>query len=413
MVCRFCGNVLPDRALSCNACGKSRKSATSANVFYCVIGALFLLGGFLPFLIPDHFVAYQAYLSNVIYVRGGTAVAAYSCFSKFSNFLTPLFSFPSSFLAVYVGILLLRREAFPKLPFIAFVIVNSLWACCSAVTNLLIYTAPKLVLSLYITDDSVIGTGEKLVRTIPEFLYYYQQAAIFRTILALFLTLLGIGAILLSALCLHRFGKKKEKTPTTGGVLMLCTLPIASLMGSILTPYACGWWWGFHTLEAYTAAQTAFSQYILPCASIILLLILILSVLLKRVWRWVLVLPVTGHLMLLGLIPLLFAKFFLHGFAGLSSFSLAVVNFRYMAAVCTVALIGLYYWLSAVSKGRMPLWLQIVWPLCLPPVYICTEVVTKVFFGWIPTFSWGTVLTALLSILFSLTIRKRRSPDRI
>ena len=107
MYCPFCRTEINNQSKFCGACGKAQIStnivATSIwPKFFCyIIGALFIIGGILPYLLQGDLEEYNAYISS-LYVQSTlpAEISAISCFRQFSSFLSPLFYFSSSIITI-------------------------------------------------------------------------------------------------------------------------------------------------------------------------------------------------------------------------------------------------------------------------------------------------------------------------
>ena len=251
MYCRFCGTEISDQSRFCVSCGKPQdfieKPAVRIwpTVLCYIIGALFVIGGVLPYLLQGDFAEYNAYLSSH-YIEGfsATVTAAVSCFRQFSSFLSPIFYFSSSILAVYIGLLIFKKESKITLPVVACVIVHAVSILFSGIINLLIYTAPGYVLSLYTTDATVIAVGEELIHTAPDLLYYYQDNAICRLIISIILIGLAVVFLLIKKRHMNSETNDNKNTASVGNLIMILAVSLLSVVSTILSTYLAGYFYG-------------------------------------------------------------------------------------------------------------------------------------------------------------------------
>ena len=147
MYCRFCGTEISNQSRFCSSCGKpqdlTKRPAENIwpTVLCYIIGILFIIGGVLPYLLQRDLAEYNVYIS-LLHTKysSPTEIAAISCFTQFSSFLSPLFYFSSSVLAIYIGLLILKKESkltvstyFSGVCICCCSVAKSFWTLCDSV----------------------------------------------------------------------------------------------------------------------------------------------------------------------------------------------------------------------------------------------------------------------------------------
>lgn len=410
MFCRFCGKEIKDQAKFCGFCGNSQElpkepaAKNPSNILNYVFGFLFILGGILPYLLPGDYEAYNYYISSLA-SRSDVTYAAAVCFQKFYNFLAPLFCFSSSALSVYVGLQLIKRDQNLKLPLVFCFIVHILSVIFTGVVNLLVYFAPRFAVSLFTPNPSVLEAAEELIRSEPDLLSYYQDQAFRRLIISIVLIVLAL--IFLSSK--KRSVVKDEKKPSCiGGILMILSLALLSVIGSPLSAAFMSIR-GASPLAAYSAATQSISLTISPAVLYIFMVLMAIGVFFTRTKRWILTLSTAGAIGLLTLLVCLFAKSLIGDDLPASMFAMTLRYFRGFLINSAAILIAMFCWFNALSRNRIPKWLQIALPVSVPILYVFGSPFAKESLYYHFGISFIVLFISLLTILLSLLVRSKES----
>ena len=411
MFCRFCGKEIKDQAKFCGFCGNSQElpkepaAKKPINILNCVFGLLFILGGILPYLLPGDYEAYNYYISSLA-SRSDVTYAAAVCFQKFYNFLAPLFYFSSSALSVYVGLQLIKRDQNLKLPLVFCFIVHILSVIFTGVVNLLVYFAPRFAVSLFTPNPSVLEAAEELIRSEPDLLSYYQDQAFRRLIISIVLIVLAL--IFLSSK--KRSAVKDEKKPSCiGGILMILSLALLSVIGNPLSALSMSIRGSSHLLS-YSAAGQSMSLTISPAALYIFMVLMAIGVFFTRTKRWILTLSTAGAIGLLTLLVCLFARLLIEeDDLPASLFALTLSFFRGFTINSAAILIAMFCWFNALSRNRIPKWLQIALPVSVPILYVFGSPFAKESLYYQFGISFIVLFISLLTILLSLLVRSKES----
>lgn len=416
MYCRFCGTEINNQSRFCSSCGKPQDSSkkSAANIwptFLCyIIGCLFIIGGVLPYLLQGDLAEYNAYIS-LLYTKysSPTAISAIFCFTQFSSFLSPLFYFSSSILAIYIGLLLLKKESKPAVPAIACAVVHIVSIIYSGVINLLIYGAPKFVLSLYTSEVSIITAGEDIINAEPDMLYYYQDNAICRLIISVILIALAVIFLFIKKRYMNTATNDNTNTSSVGGVIMILSISVLSVVSTVLSTFIAEYCYGNYAVEANSVANFSFDLNISFAVILMFIIIISIVVLFTRIKRWILAIPTISIIAIFGFVPLLFSNILLKDLdTPAEVFAIASSNFRGLIISSIVILIAMFYWFSTVSRNKISTWLQIILPLSLPFIYVVIEVITNTILHLNLGISLGMIVVALTTIIVSLVVSSNK-----
>ena len=412
MYCHFCGAEISNQSKFCSICGKSQATVTKSErniwptVLCYIIGVVFVMGGVLPYLLQGDWAEYNAYISS-LYTKysSPTEISAISCFSHFSSILSPLFYFSSSVLAIYIGLLILKKEAKSTVPTIACTIVHILSIIYSGVINLLIYATPGFVLSLYTSEAAVITAGENIINSEPEMLYYYQDNAVYRLIISGILIAFAVIFLFIKKRYMNTATNDNAKTSSIGSVLMILSVSVLSVISNVLSTTLAGICHGNYGVAANSVATLSFDLNISFAVILMFIIIISIAVLFTRIKRWILAIPTISIIAILGFVAFLFSNMLIKDLnTSAEVFAIATNNFRGLIISSAVILIAMFYWFSSVSRNKIPMWLQIVLPLSLPIIYVVIEVITNTILHLNLGISCGLVGIALITVIVSLLV---------
>lgn len=406
MYCRFCGKEIKDQAKFCGFCGnpqelpKEPAVKNRPNILGCVFGLLFILGGILPYLLRGDYEAYNFYISSLA-SRSDVTYAAFVGLRNFYNLLLPLFSFASSALSVYAGLLLIKGEPHIKRPLVFCFIVHILSVVYTGVVNLLVYCAPRFVVSLFSPNPSVLEAAEELIHSEPELLSYYQDQAFRRLIISIVLIVL---ALVFLSNKKRSAAKDEKKSACLGGILMILSLALLSVIGSFVSSFSASAY-GSAALSAYSMAAQAFSMKISPVVIYLFLALMALGVFFTRGKRWILMLPTIGVIALSALGVCLFSKVLLRDFyISEEIFSMTLSFFRGFVINNAAVLIAIFCWFNTLARNRIPKWLQIALPVSVPIICIAVQLLMGALLHLRTGISFGVLFVSFLTILLSLLV---------
>lgn len=419
MYCRFCGTEISNQSRFCSSCGKpqdNKKSAANiwSTVLCYIIGGLFVIGGVFPYLLQGGLAEYNAYIS-LLYTKypSPNTISAISCFTQFSSFLSPLFYFSSSVLAIYIGLLILKKESKLTAQVIVCAIVHIVSIIYSGVINLLVYSAPQFVLSFYTNEESIITAGVDIINSEPDMLYYYQDNAICRLI---------ISAILIALTVIFLFIKKRymntatndnanTNTSSIGNVIMILSISVLSVVSTVLSAFLARYY-GDYAVAANSVANVYFGLKINFAVIFMFIIIISIAVLFTRIKRRILDIPTISIIAILGFVTLLFSNALIKDLdTPAEVFAIATNNFRGLIISSAVILIATFCWFSSVSRNKIPMWLQIVLPLSLPIIYVVIEVISNTIWHLNLSISCGSVGITLITVIVSLLVCPNKSSN--
>ncbi len=412
MYCRFCGAEISNQSRFCSSCGKSQDLTKRPveniwpTVLCYIIGVFFLIGGVLPYLLQGDLAEHKAYMSS-LYTKYSSPIeiSAISCFTQFSSFLSPLFYFSSSVLAIYIGLLILKKESKPTAPAIACAIVHIVSIIYSGVINLLIYGAPKFVLSLYTSEASIITAGEDIINFEPDMLYYYQDNAICRLIVSVILIALVVVFLFIKKRYMNTTTNDNTNASSIGNVIMILSISVLSVVSTVLSTSLVGYYYGIYAVAANSVAKQVFNLNLSSVVVFAFVIIIGIAVFFTRIKRWILAIPTISIVAILGLVASLFSNVLLRDMeTPAEMLAMALINFRGLIISSAVILIAMFYWFSSVSRNKIPMWLQIVLPLSLPIIYVVIEVITNTILHLNLGISCGLVGIALITVIVSLLV---------
>lgn len=412
MYCRFCGTEINEQANFCRICGKqqnaTKKASTGSAGLYYIIGVLFILGGILPYLLQGDQSAYSAFLSSVYSKYSVDTISACSFLTHFASFLSPLFYFSSSLIAFYTGLVFIKKEAKPIVPVIicaASHILSILYFC---VINLMLSVFPGTVISWFDKNPSTIAAGEELLKNEPDLLYFYQDIGLCRMIVSAVLIALAVTFIILHKQQKAAVPAQSRKIFSAGSIVMVLSVSLLSVVGSALTIFLTNRYIGNLAVAANSVATGAFHQNIRAIVIFAFIFIIGIAVIFSQAKRWLVAIPTVGIVAALGLVALLLCNVFIEDMNPPAElFSMAAHRFAGFIISAVFILIALFFWFSSVSGSKMPLWLQVVFPLSLPVIYSITEVFFVAVLHFNSGISFGIICISVITIVMSLFIRKK------
>lgn len=417
MYCRFCGTEISNQSRFCSSCEKPQDlpEKTAANIWPMVlcyiIGFLFIIGGILPYLLQENLEEYYYHLSLLYakYNYAPTAISAISCFTKFSSFLSPLFNFSSSVLAIYIGLLLIKKNQKSAVPVIVCSVVHILSIIYSGVINLLIYCAPTFVLSLYTNEESIISTGAHIINSEPDMLYYYQDNAICRLIISVIVIALAIVFHFIKKRYMNTATNDNTNISSIGGIIMIMSISVLSVVSTVLSAYLV------ERYESYVAANSvanlSFDLNIRFAVIFMFIIVIGIAVLFTRIKQWILALPTISIITILGVVAFIFSNMNML-IKDLDNpeeiFEIASKNFIGLIISSAFILIAMFYWFSSISRNKIPMWLQIALPISLPIIYIGIEIISNITLHLNSGISSGMIVVALTTIIVSLVVSSNK-----
>lgn len=415
MFCRFCGNTLKDQSRFCNQCGKttdSRETPVRQDKPYTVLyilGALLILAGILPYLVRGSAEAYNTYIANVVYRQGPRMTSAFSLLRAAIGQYANVLDFLSSMLAVLLGCLILKKASKLTFPLIACLVAYG----AAMIFDLIVCCCP----SVFLSDDrgiELMEAGKELLASNPNLLYWHQDNALCRLVVSF-----GVIGLAIAAVCVHKGYQTNErqkwvKIPSVGSVLMILCAAGLSVVENLRTEALID----SYTFVGYIAAGSAFNKV---CPTLLLVVvfaaILGITTIRFRKNRWVSPVAIGGMFSLLFLFVLVFGRQILMGmFVDADWLSIAVSALPGKALNCSLIFIAMFFWFDAVSRNYIPMWLQILWPLLLPVVYLLMDVIVQFgIFHMHDLVSFGAVTVSLITILLSKLpyAQKKRAEEAV
>ncbi len=414
MYCHHCGNNVPAGAAFCGFCGRPQntKAEGAKNILFYVFGAVFLLGGLLPYLIRGDSWAYGEYIIYVYkeYDYSQKAMAAISALSSFVATFASLFFFASSALAFYAGLLLVKKERRYTTPVLLCAVLHGLSSLTTCIAYFLIHQFPQFVLSLYNADPEVISLGAAIMKARPTLLYPYQQQALLRLGISLVLVALSIVMVVCRKKWVSPLPADSRKPSTLGNPLMLLGIAALSVLQLPLTNIKSQYF-GNMSLAADSTANAVFGLNFSLLFLLAFFAVIAVAVIFPRTKRWIPAIPVVGGTLLLGAMALLLSPGLMEENTGPAELlALSLASLRGHIVSCTLILLAVFFWFQAVARNQLPTWLQILLPVAFPIVYAVTAIITNVvFYARLPL---GIFLPCLVTTLLSLLVRTRQpKPD--
>ena len=409
MRCNSCKKELPEDSKFCIYCGSTLeipKPPRQKSVFSVILGIVFILVGFLPYILRWDAGASQSLLAMFASQYGLNEFVVLNALQNFAQFLSPYLYFPASILMVYSGLLLVKKEKHSGL-MVFTMVMQVLSALYAAVVKVVLAFFPRVAISLFARGDGFAIAGEEFLQSQPGLVAHIQGGTTPHLILALACVVLVIVG--LAAVKQNRREVGMEMMPTAGNVLMIFMLPVLTACSALATVLIAQRFGNMAT-AAFSAAKANFNMHAAMPYLLFVFLFLAVSVLFNKTKRWILVLPALGTVIALCALAFLTAK---PSMAKLgTSQDLMMYGIRYYRSMILnngLFLIGLFFWFGSVSRDRTPKWLQIVLPLMIPFMYIVTGVLLVAGFQLTWGYSAGLILPSFLVILLSLVVRRRAS----
>lgn len=417
MFCRFCGKELDNRAKFCSACGRPQSFVGSiktdklpTTVWYAV-AILFILSGILPYLLQDDYNQYFRFLLSTGYSSEMHAVVL--AFGNFSSMFSFLFYFPSSFLTIFLGLLMLKKESNLNFPLMVCGVAHVVSAVYSIVLNLIIYCFPEFVISLFVNDSDAIEMGKEILKTEPKILYYYQNDALRRMVISVIFISLAILVVYLRRQYADETTDENNKTASVGSVAMIISISFLPILFSKVVVLFKYYFFGIMSDYINNQARACYNQNINHgIATLVFALVICVAVLFTRIKWTTLSVCITGVFLIIGVLLLLFSNYCVRDGEYFKEFlPLIVKRYRNIIIGETLFYIAMFFWFCAVSRNKIPRWLQIVLPILIPVVYVGIELLTTAHIRVGAVFFWGIIGIDAVIILLSLAaiIRNRGS----
>ncbi len=405
MYCRFCGCETADDSSFCSSCGQTLNASQKNRlveqnkIFYYIFGALFILGGILPYLLMENEAAYSRYLSSVFAQYGDLTLVAVSCFTQFGTLLTPLFRFSACLFSVYLGVLLIKKEFNPTVPLKAFLLLHILTFVGHVIVYQMIHLFPKTVLSFYVHDRDIIDVGVKLIKTEPNLLSFYHDTWKRQCIISIVLVLLACVFGWIHKRNTHNLTDNRNKPAIAGILSMVLAIPVLPVV-STLFPSTSGY--SSNVIAAHAIALHTFKESISAVVLFAFVAIVGVVFFFNNTKRWILAVPIIGLIVVFGFLGIAFSPGLITDIGVPEEVMPIAKHMLNGAIIASVAiLIAVFFWFRAVSKNEIPTWLQIALPASIPLLYIGIEK-TAVSFRADPGYSVGLLSVAFITILVSL-----------
>ncbi len=416
MYCPFCGKELSGEYKFCYFCGgrltepEKPKPNTKMKAICWAFGALLILCGIMPYVMQESLADYNSYLSR-FYAKlpGEDAVAAVSALVQFANLPSNLFYFSSSMLAVFAGLLLLRRELKATIALIACAAFNLLSIVSTFFTNILVCYAPGAVISIYANDNDIIEAGIELIKDDIRFLSYSQDLAFKRIFLSIVAIAISLLFVLLKRKLTDANALQENNISAAGGALMILALSSLSFLRSNVSFVLISKFFGLQATIVSSLSHSTFSQYFLPVCIYAAFFILAVAVLSGKIPAWIVAVPTSFLIILLGGVGFLAAKpILVEADTYDYIFSYVLNNLRSITICAALILIAFTLWMCAISRGKLPLGLQIALPVAIPIVYIILEFFFKIILIWNMRIPFSVIVIALAISLISAFVDCRK-----
>lgn len=416
MYCPFCGNKLDGEHKFCYYCGgrliepEKPKPNTKMKAICWAFGALLILCGIMPYVMQGSLADYNSYLSR-FYAKlpGADAVAAVSALMQFAGLPSVLFYFSSSMLAVFAGLMLLRRELKATLALIACAAFNLLSIISTFLTNILVCYAPGAIISIYANDDDIIEAGIGLVESDLRFLSYYQDMAFKRIFLSIVAIAISLLFVLLKRKLTDANALQENNISATGGALMILSLSSLSFLRSNVSFLLISKFFGQQATTISSLSHSIFNQYYLDVCIFAAFAVLAIAVLSGKIPAWIVAVPTSFLTLLLGGVGFLAAKPILVEQQFDDSLIMYVLNnLRSITVGAAMILIAFALWMCAISRGKLPIGLQIALPVAIPIVYIILEFFFKALLMWNKRIPFSVIIIALAISLISSIVDCRK-----
>lgn len=420
MYCNFCGAELENGSKFCRLCGKpqinesndskiiEKNGIPSARLY--LIGAVFILAGLLPYLFAGDTASYNNYLQTVYSNYNAFVVSTFISFS--SSYFARFFYLSSSLISVYTGFLILKKKDVPKASVIVSIITHTVSVLYIAVSNFMIYCLPKTVSSLYTNESYLINQGEMLMRSEPDLLSLSRNASVLRAVTSLMVIALSAVLLVMKKRFPKNENEKSVKISSAGGIAMIFSIALIYFAHSILgnlTAYV----FGDYAMASKMSADNAFSACFGLPSLLILVVIIGIAVIFTRAKRWIIALPVTAVIALFAAAGYVLSyQILVEFYIPTVLFEMTIHSIRGLVVSCALILVSVFFWFGAVSKNRIPTWLQIVVPLIFSIIYFISEFAAVMVLNMNTGISLGAIVFSAAVTAVSVFVRSsKKSAD--
>jgi len=414
MYCHFCGNAITDDGKFCGYCGKQIKSFSpsllnSSGLIFYILGAVFILSGIIPYFLKPDLTHLLPIWFNKFGISGYTAIAY---FKNFTSLCTSASYTVSSAFALYTGFLLLKREVNPKGCFIACTIVHSLSVINSFIANILVFSLPKFVLSLFVSDNSIISEGLKIIEKHPSVFSSYQFEALGRLIISAIIISLSLVFLCSKKQCFKPLNIKNTPFPI-GGFLMLYVIPVISLARDLYSSLLYRYFIGPDEIAGAGSANSIFSYYFNEICICLFWAIIAIMVFFNKSKKSVILIPTICITTLLVIIALLLSgKLLMENNTPAHIYMLAKEYLISDIIDHTVFLLSLIFWFYYISRNKMPKWFQITLPITIPFIYVILDFIFIVLLHSLSHDWCVQTIVSLIIILLPLVFSSKKQQNQ-
>lgn len=379
-----------------------------------IFGILLILLGILPYLCKGDYGEYQMYIQKTLseYYVAGYYVAAVNLLISFFTFLSPLFYFLSSVCAVFVGAMIIKYPTLPSAPTVLCLVSQLSVIARTLIINVWIYISPAVAVSLFTSDEGVLDAADEILRANPGLLYYHQEYSLIR---GAFSVAVIIACAVFAAISFKnsRSRAKASGTPSgIGSILFFVSMAVISVIQNSAVSAVVRRFIGDDATMAYGLSGNVMGRF-----SAVFLVIILISVLAgvlapgKSGWvRGIIsaLIVIASAVMMICVKPVVRE---LGTPNQVLELTLHTAVFRLIAAA--LFLIAMLFWITAVQKGRLPLWAEIAVPVAITVIFPVVEFVAIALFkaGSCVNF-FGTVAVSAVTLASALLLRKKQKEPR-
>ena len=202
----------------------------------------------------------------------------------------------------------------------------------------------EFVLSLYTSEASIITTGEDIINSEPNMLYYYQDNAISRLIISVVLIALVVIFLFIKKRYMNTATNDNTNTSSIGSIIMILSVSLLSVVSDILSTSLGVYFYGNYAVAATSVAKQVFDLNLSSVVIFAFVIIIGIAVFFTRIKRWILAIPTISIIVILGLVALLFSNVLLRDMETPAEiFAKALINFRGLIVSSAVILIAMFY----------------------------------------------------------------------
>jgi len=331
-----------------------------------IFGIVLIVCGLIPYLF---LTSTSIALSNAITqaaAYGDVPVAVISALSAFFNMTDALLRFPTRMLTILTGIVLLLNRWKPKGAAITCAVFNLLYTLLTFLSAMIVQAMPEMILSLY--SDKLRNSGIIQALRLQDIIW---QTALPQLLLCLLVAGFCFGFLFCKVQTRQAY---RDRSVSNLYILFPC-LALLRFFVNILPTILSSFFIGNAAMAGWSNANAVVNNQMGTILLWGIIAITVLCVVLRKLpFGWTALAVACIAILSAVLVQPGVTKFILAMGMPAEYLAYAMDYSRTILWSSALMLAAVFVWIAAITRNRVPLWLQWVLSCAIIPVYILVEV---------------------------------------